>query len=169
MSQTEHDPWAEDTIYAPPEGIGGWLLIPVLQLVAVPVLTGLSLLKLVKPVMAALKAHQLAAAPIFDAVTIVSVLASLALAALGAYCLFKVLRRRAALPALITKWYWLSIAISVLSAVQFAVQPEAFQTIVDATATSGSVGRSATINILMSGFWILYFANSERVKNSFTR
>ncbi|MDE2181730.1 MAG: DUF2569 domain-containing protein [Alphaproteobacteria bacterium] len=169
MAEVQRDPWAEELIYAPAQGIGGWLWIPLIQLLVTPLAVVGGILKIVKPMVAAAQAHELAKMPAFDAATAVVILASVAQAAMAVYCLILLFRKRERLPRAITRWYWLTIAVSALTVLQFTASPSAFQDIVNAAATAGSIGRSATFSILSCGLFIVYFAVSTRVKNTFVR
>ena len=169
MSQPAKDPWDDDEIDKPPVGIGGMLWLVLLHLIATPALIVLSMLKLAKPLSLPANVHELTGHPLFLALTALVALAMLAQLLFGLFCLVQFLRKRAAVPRLMTVWYGLGITVSVLAAIQFAVNADVFTKIIDATATSGSIGRGATLTFVFSGFLIVYFDVSKRVKNTFVR
>ena len=169
MSQPAKDPWDEDDIDRPPVGIGGWLWLTLLHLIATIIFIVMAMMKLAKPLSLPANVHELTGHPLFLAVTALIVVAMLAQLLFGLFCLVKFLRKRAAVPRLMTVWYGLGIALSVLAAIQFAANADVFTKIIDATATSGTIGRGAMWNFAFCGFFIVYFDVSQRVKNTFVR
>jgi hypothetical protein len=163
------DPWDETVERPPPKGIGGWLWLPLLQLIATPIMLVLSALGRLKAHPPAADIHAMAGHPLFLMLAGIIALVMLAQFLLGLFCLVQFLRKKEALPRLMTIWYGVGIALSVLVPIQFALSPELFSTVVDATATPGQAGLRATMNIVIFGIFILYFGISERVKNTFVR
>jgi len=169
MPQPAKDPWDEDDFDKPPVGIGGWLRLVLLHLVAITILIVMAMMKMAKPLSLPANVHELTGHPVFLALTALVALAMLAQLLFGLFCLVQFLRKKAAVPRLMTVWYGLGIAVSMLAAIQFAVNADVFTKIIDATATSGSIGRGATLTFVFSGFLIVYFDVSKRVKNTFVR
>ncbi len=168
MAQYEIDPW-DDTIPRELKGIGGWLLLPLLQLVATPLLIIASLSGRLKAHPPAAAFHAMAGHPLFLALTSVVFVLMLAQLLFGLFCLVQLFRKKAKLPRLMTIWYGLGIAASIFAAIQFALDPDMFGKVVDATATSGGLKLSTTLLLLWNGFFIVYFDVSKRVKNTFVR
>ena len=168
MPQPLVDPW-DDSIPRKLEGIRGFLWIALLHLAAVIVFSALGLLKMLQPLRDHANIALLTGHPLFLAATALVALATLALALFGLYCAVLLFRKRAAVPRRMTRWYGLGIVVNVLIAVQFAVNAGVFKAVFDDTATSGSIGMAATRNIILYGFFILYWDISKRVKNTFVR
>ena len=164
MAQT--DPW-DDSIPRELKGIGGWLWLPLLQLIGTPFLIVVSVLGRLKAHPPAAAVRDMAGDPVFLVLAGIVIIDMLAQLLLGLFCLVLFLRKKQSLPRLMTIWYGLGIALSVLVPIQFALNQDLFAKVIDATATSGGEGFRATVNIAILGIFILYFDISERVKNTF--
>lgn len=162
------DPW-DDTIPRELKGIGGWLWLVLLHLIATPIFVVMTAMARLKPLFQPATLHELIGYPVFLALTGVFVILLLVRLLFGLFCLVQFLRRKAQLPRLMTIFYGLGIAVSVLVTIQFALNPDLFTQVVDATATSGGTKFQATLTILWSGLFIVYFDVSKRVKNTFVR
>ena len=169
MSQPAKDPWDEDDIDKPPVGIGGWLWLALLQLVSTPILLALSILGRLKAHPPAAAFHDMAGHPIFLVLTNVILLAMIAQILLGVFCVVQFLRKKKSVPRLMTVFYGLGIALTVLVPMQFALDQNLFAKVVDEAATSGQLGFRTSINLAILGIFLLYFGISKRVKNTFIR
>ena len=169
MPQPAKDPWDEDDFDKPTVGIRGVLWLVLLHLVATTILIVLAMMKLAKPFSLPTNIHELTGHPLFLALTALVALVMLVRLLFGLFCLVQFLRKKASIPRLMTIWYGLGIAASVLVAIQFAANADVFTKIIDATATSGTIGRGAMWNFAFCGFFIVYFDVSKRVKNTFVR
>ncbi len=169
MSQPAKDPWDEDDFDKPPVGLRGWLWLVFLHLIATIFFTLMAMMKLAKPFSLPANVRELTGHPVFLALTALVALAMLTQLLFGLFCLVQYFRKKASVPRLMTVWYALGIAVSVLAAIQFAVNADVFTKIIDAAATSGSIGQGAMWNFAICGFFIVYFDVSKRVKNTFVR
>ena len=167
MSRT--DPWAEELIYAPAKGIGGWLYLPLLHLLALPLMTATSLMAQGKAMTDPAAKAALFGHPAFLALMLVLDVAALARAVFGIACLVQLFRKRLQLPRMMTVWYAMGIALAVLGVLLYALFPLPFTQVVNPTATPGGVGRMATFSLLFSAIFIVYFDVSGRVKRTFVR
>ena len=167
MSRT--DPWAEELIYAPSKGIGGWLYLPLLHLIALPLLVATSVMAQTKAMMDPAAKAALSGHPAFLALMVVLDVAAVVRAVFGIACLVQLFRKRLQLPRMMTIWYGMGIALAVLGVVLYALFPLAFTQVVNPAATPGTVGRMATISLVFSAIFIVYFDVSGRVKRTFER
>ncbi|MDE2162157.1 MAG: DUF2569 domain-containing protein [Alphaproteobacteria bacterium] len=169
MAQELVDPWDDDGEIKPAVGIGGWLWLPLLHLIAAPFLIAMSLMARLKPLSQPANIHALVGHPAFLALTAVIGIVMLARLLFGLLCLLQLFRKRLQLPRMMTVWYGFGIAIAALGVVQFALFPAVFTQFVEPTATSSGIGMSATFSFVISGIFIVYFDVAERVKNTFVR
>ncbi|MBU6299768.1 MAG: DUF2569 family protein [Alphaproteobacteria bacterium] len=169
MAREMVDPWEDDGEIKPAIGIGGWLWLPLLHLIVEPFLISTSLMARLKPLSQPANLHALISHPLFIVLTAIIGIALLARLLFGLLCLLQLFRKRLQLPRMMVIWYGIGIAVSVLVALQFAANPDLFTQVVDPTATSGGTKFGATLVTLWSGFFIVYFDVSERVKNTFVR
>ena len=169
MAQTERDPWADTDEPRELKGIGGWLWLPLLQLVWTLIMIVVSTIGRLKAHPPAAVIHDTAGHPIFLMLAVVAAAVMLAQLLLGLFCLVRFLQKREELPRLMTIWYGIGIALGVLVPIQFALDQDLFATAIDVTATSTGLGFSSTINIAIFGLFIVYFEVSKRVKNTFVR
>ena len=167
MAQT--DPWDESAEPKELKGIGGWLWLPLIQLVWTLIMIVVSTMGRLKAHPPATAFHDMAGHPIFLMLAAIVIIVMLAQLLLGLFCLVRFLQKREELPRLMTVWYGIGIALSVLVPIQFALDQDLFAKVIDVTATSGGEGFRATFNIAISGIFILYFDISQRVKNTFVR
>ena len=169
MSQPAKDPWDDTDEPRELKGIGGVLWLPLLQLIVTPVLIVMSILKQLKAHPPAAAVHEMAGHPIFLMLAVIVLAVMLAQLFLGLFCLVQFLRKKQAVPRLMTIWYAIGIALAVLVPVQFALDQDVFAKAIDVTATSGGLGFHSTFAIAIFGLLILYFELSKRVKNTFVR
>jgi hypothetical protein len=167
MAQT--DPWDETAEPKELKGIGGWLWLPLLQLVWTLIMIVVATVGRLKAHPPAAVIHDTAGHPIFLMLAVVAAAVMLAQLLLGLFCLVRFLQQRAELPRLMTIWYGIGIALCVLVPIQFALDQDVFAKAIDVTATSSGLGFRSTFIIAMCGLLILYFDVSKRVKNTFVR
>jgi hypothetical protein len=169
MSQPAKDPWDDTAEPKELKGIGGWLWLVLLQLVATPILSVMSILGRLKAHPPAAAFRDMAGHPIFMGLAAIVAAVMLVQLLLGLFCLVRFLQQRDELPRLMTIWYGIGIALGVLVPIQFALDQDLFAKAIDVTATSSGLGFSSTFNIAIFGLFILYFDLSKRVKNTFVR
>lgn len=169
MVQTEGEQPVSDT---GPKGIGGWLLLPLVQLIAAPIAAVFVLIAHSR----GLNVHAIAIdqiplihEPVVLVLTIAAALLLAAMFGLGLYCLVRFLQERREVPRLMTIWYELAIAMNVLAAVLYALYPEFYAKSIDPAAGSLVIGIRVTTIVILNGILIAYFATSRRVKNTFVR
>ena len=167
MSQPAADPWADTAEPKELKGIGGLLWLPLLQLIWTLVMIIVSSVGRLKAHPLGTTLHDTAGHPIFLVLAGIVILVMLAQLLFGLFCLVRFLQKRDELPRLMTIWYGIGIALSVLVPIQFALDQDLFAKAIDATATSGGEGFRATLNIAIFGILIVYFDASKRVKNTF--
>jgi hypothetical protein len=165
MSQA--DPWDDSAEPKELKGIGGWLWLPLLQLVWTLVMIVLAAVGHLKKQLPAADIHTMAGHPFFTLLVAVAAAIMLAQLFLGLFCLVRFLQKKEQLPRLITIWYGIGIALCVLVPIQFALDQDLFAKAIDITATSGGLGFRSTLNIAIFGLLYLYFDLSKRVKNTF--
>ncbi|MDE2135441.1 MAG: DUF2569 domain-containing protein [Alphaproteobacteria bacterium] len=166
MSQA--DPW-DDTIPRELKGIGGWLWLVLLHLIATPIFVAMTAMARLKPLFQPATLHELTGYPVFLALTGVFVILLIARLLFGLFCLVQLLRRKAQLPRLMTIFYGLGIAISVSAVIPFSIDPDLYATLAGTAVSSGWIGFQTTLVIAVSGLFIVYFDISKRVKNTFVR
>ena len=164
---TQTDPWDDSAEPKELKGIGGWLWLPLLQLIWTLVMIVVSTVGRLKAYPPATALHNMAGHPIFLALAGIVIVVMLAQLLLGLFCLVRLLQKRFELPRLMTIWYGIGIALCVLVPIQFALDQDLFAKAIDATATSSGEGFMATLNIAIFGILIVYFDVSKRVKNTF--
>ena len=142
----------------PPEGFGGWLLLPMIGVCLAPIRTlveGATLLASYGPVLAL---------PNGKAVVAIEVALNLGLLALQIVVLVAMFGRRSTFPRFF-RWLWItSIVLPLLDIVAVSallgVSPDQ---LIDA-----DMARVAASAVVM-GLWVWYMQVSVRVKNTFTR
>jgi Protein of unknown function (DUF2569) len=168
MSRPLVDPW-DESIPRVLKGLGGLLLIPLLHLAATTIFGAMGLMARLKPMRQPDNIQALMSHPVFLVLTAVVTLVMLAQLVFGLITLIQFLRRKESVPHRMTIWYSLGIAVAVLTAIQFAFDPEVFIKVIDTTATSSAIGMRTTTTILVSGIFLFYFVVSKRVANTFVR
>jgi hypothetical protein len=144
------------------EGISGWLLLPLIQLIVGPFFIAFAWTHLLlhPALMPSFAFHGTSKDLIFGLLGAMIVLISLAKFFFGLFCLTRFLGKNHATPRMMIGWYALIIMGAALLMSQIAV----------ITRNIGSVLTSDPIFlIVMSAILIVYFTTSVRVKNTFVK
>jgi heme/copper-type cytochrome/quinol oxidase subunit 4 len=149
----------------PAEGIGGWLLLPLLMLIGMPLYIGWLTMTRLNAHTPMADLHGMAGHPVFIALTGFILAAVAVKLMLGLYCLVQLLRKKESVPRLARMWFGLAIALCVLVPVLYALDRELYSTVIDPDVAPSV--RDAALNIFWNGLWLLYFELSKRVKNTF--
>jgi hypothetical protein len=141
-------------------GIGGWLILPLIQLIFTPLYLIWLLVQRLPEVAARVPAHAQGA-------QIAVVLFTLPFFAALIFCLVRFLQKRRSVPWLMTLFYGLNIAGLVLILAHLFKGVGFTDEIADQSLAAWR-GVRAVIEIAVSVLWIFYFHNSVRVTNTFT-
>ena len=151
------------------DGIAGWLWVPLIMLLVVPVMIILKLLSQAKAHPHGSAFHLMAGHPVFLGLVVAVLVVMLAQVIFGWFCLVQLLRKKTSAPGLIKLWLVLAVAATVLVAIQFAFDPVLFADAIDADLTPGAERLAVALNVFWFGLWYLYFGLSKRVKLTFVR
>ena len=145
-----------------PNGIAGWLLLPLLHLAANPSIIAWSLWHSYPAVLAATPGHKAghAVAHILGSPPWLFVM-------FAVYCLLRFVQRRREVPKLMTIFYGLSLAWLIVLWGGYA-GGYAFAVTSLGARTMAFYPLNFIVQIALLGVWIAYFNTSERVKNTFT-
>ena len=144
------------------EGIGGWLLLPLIQLIVGPFLIGFTWMHLLlhPALMPSFDFHGTSKDLIFALLGVALSLISVTKFVYGLFCLTRFLAKSHTTPRLMIGWYALIIAGAALVMTEVAV----------ITLNIGSALMSdPAFLIVISGIMIAYFKTSVRVKNTFVK
>lgn len=149
------------------DGLGGWRLVPLVLLIIEP-------LSILRQAATRLKAHSplaelhtMAGHPLFITLDGIVAVLMLAVFVLGLVCLVQFLRKKELFPGHVKTWFVLRIVLTAVVAIQYALDEELFNTVIDPSLTPGAVKFWATLRILAFGLTYLYVENSKKVKAIF--
>ena len=156
------------------EGIGGWLFLPLLQLVVGPLYACFEAAKAFRhaatiPDFTGPGFHETVRGIAFVLFALMIGFLTVALIVFGLFCLVKFLRKSHATPHLMIIWYGASIALTALVAIQMAIDPDLFEKTVAPDVGFGMELFRLAAKGVVSGILISYFETSVRVKNTFVR
>lgn len=152
-----------------PQGIGGWLLLPLLGLIVSPFRLGWSLMNDLAPVFtgdtwAALTVPGAQAYhPLWAPYLVFEMLANLGVMLFGLYALWSFLRKSRRTPRLMVTWFALLVVVQLVD--HFVGQ------MIPAVANQTGQGQTQEVgrSIFAAILWIPYFLKSQRVANTFVR
>ncbi len=149
------------------DGLGGWRLVPLVLLIVIPLMIARQAASRLKAHTPLAELHGMAGHPLFIMLAGIVAILMLAVILLGLVCLVQFLRKKESFPRLIKVWLVLGIVLTVAVAVQYALDEELFNTVIDADLTPGAEKFWATLRILVFGLAYLYVENSTKVKAIF--
>jgi hypothetical protein len=147
-----------------PEGIGGWLILPILSLFGTSLWTGYNLSSLLTQ-WTGIKAIILGTTAETAAMRIpvaLSTLAGVAIIVIAVLCLYRIFTKSPAVPRMMTIFYISLIAVTLVEAL-------ADHMIVQTTGGSldADTPKSILQAVVAAAIWIPYFHRSRRVANTF--
>ena len=154
---------------AEPKGIGGWLLLPLVQLIATPLTSIFNIVKefgVGKPPLASTPSET----PVHVFPTLMPAFFTCIGFAFGLYCLWQFLELRRRTPRLMIGWYVLNVLTILATIVYLRLLPK---DVVNAdplyraySANNHDLFTLAFVTVL-NAILIAYFARSRRVQNTF--
>ncbi len=161
-----------------PVGIGGWLILPILHLIADIVIFVLIFVQAAAPQMsptiAAPSGPVLPPAPVSgvavapgpsqgEFASVAFLVFTAAIAAYTIYCLVRFFQKKEQVPALMTGFYSLIIAKAFLNLVLLNIYPE----LITGPGDTPEAVRGIVRAVVSGAIWIAYFNRSVRVQNTF--
>ena len=119
------------------DGLGGWRLVPLVLLIIEP-------LSILRQAATRLKAHSplaelhtMAGHPLFITLDGIVAVLMLAVFVLGLVCLVQFLRKKESFPGHVKTWFVLRIVLTAVVAIQYALDEELFNTVIDPSSDAG--------------------------------
>jgi hypothetical protein len=154
---------------AEPTGVLGWLLLPLVQLIANPIFGAVSVVKEWIKGMPHLPSAVLMEHRIYALAGLAPVVVAVVAFVFGLFCLWQFLELKRRTPRLMIGWYVLNAFSSLLTLIYIQVAPRGF---LDSIEPPWPVGQSLllmAIPIVFNAIMIAYFLKSQRVRNTFVQ
>lgn len=147
-----------------PEGLGGWLLLPIFYLISTIVLTSYyySVFLSDQEYIIALVTGQVDPAWLLWA-TLLSTVMAVELVAFAIYLLVVLFQKKRQLPRLMVCFY---SALLIVMGIEFYISLQ-YAVVTQTSGDLGEAGKGLIHAILMAAIWIPYFLRSKRVKATF--
>jgi hypothetical protein len=155
------------------EGILGWTLIPLIQLILAPVGMIYFLVLRMRHPMPLPNWAEISGAPLFYSLVGLVTLLVVVSFLWGLYCLVQFLQKKRQVKRLMITWYAIGIATAVLMGFQMSIDPDRFLKMAielrGPKVTMMAEEIRIVVQLVILGLLILYFDVSKRVKNTFVR